>query len=165
MKKQSFLSKLKEDGKLELVEASEEICSSYLEKADNCLKSAKILLKNELYENSISMSYYAMYNSLTALLFKTGIKCENHSASILLLKKVFNKIDLFKKISSTKEERIDKQYYLTSKENLELTKESTKDMINEAENFLIQIKLFINKLCIEEIENIRKRFKSLVPPI
>ena len=76
MKKLDFLSKLKKDGKLESVEPSEEICSSYLKKADDCLKSAKILLKNDLYENSVSMTYYAMYNSLTALLFKIGIKCE-----------------------------------------------------------------------------------------
>jgi len=90
MKRQSFLNKLKEEGKLELVEPSDEICNSYLEKADNCLKSSKILLQNNLYENSISMSYYAMYNSLTALLFKAGIKCENHSASIFFIKKLFN---------------------------------------------------------------------------
>ena len=45
MKKPDFLSKLKKDGKLESVEPSEEICSSYLKKADDCLKSAKILLK------------------------------------------------------------------------------------------------------------------------
>ncbi len=34
MKKPSFLSKLKEEGKLELVDASEEICKSYINKAD-----------------------------------------------------------------------------------------------------------------------------------
>ncbi len=89
MKKSNFLSKLKREGKLELIKPSEEICSAYLEKADNCLKSARILLKNELYENSVSMSYYVMYNSLTALLYKTGIKCENHAGSIILFKKLF----------------------------------------------------------------------------
>ena len=73
MKKQNFLSELKRTGKLRIVEPSEEICSSYLEKSNNCLISAKILLKNKLYENSVSEAYYAMYNSLTALLFRTGI--------------------------------------------------------------------------------------------
>ena len=34
MKKISFLKKLREEGKLELVESSEEICNSYVEKAD-----------------------------------------------------------------------------------------------------------------------------------
>jgi uncharacterized protein (UPF0332 family) len=122
MKKLSFLNKLKKEGKLTLVEPSEEICSSYLEKADNCLKSAKLLLQNDLYENSISMSYYTMYNSLVSLLFKIGIKCENHTGSILVFKKLFGRIDLFKIISFAKEERIDKQYYVIQDKILFLQK-------------------------------------------
>ena len=69
-----FLNKLKKEGKLELVDPSEDICNSYLEKSANCLKSAKLLLQNNLYENSISMSYYAMYNLLLVLLFRTGVR-------------------------------------------------------------------------------------------
>jgi uncharacterized protein (UPF0332 family) len=161
MKKSSFLNKLKKEGKLELVEPSEEICNSYLEKADNCLKSARILLQNGLYENSISMSYYAMYNSLTALLFKTGVKCGNHAGSILLLKKLFERTDLFKIISFAKEERIDKQYYVTSKRNFILTKESAQDMLVKAENFLVHVKLIIKNLRMEEIGKIGERFELL----
>ncbi len=161
MKKQSFLNKLRKEGKLELVEPSEEICSSYLKKSDNCLKSAKLLLQNNLYENSVSLSYYAMYNSLTALLFKTGIKCENHSASIILFKKLFDRINLSKIIFSAKEERIDKQYYVTSKHNFVLTKESAQEMCTKAENFLIQMKLLVKEMNIEKKEKIRKDFVSL----
>ena len=85
MKRPGFLSKLKKEGRLELVEPSEEMCTSYLQKAGDCLKSARILLENDLYENSVTMSYYAMYNSLTALLFRVGMKCENHTGSIIVL--------------------------------------------------------------------------------
>jgi len=162
MKKLSFLNKLKKEGKLELVEPSEEICNSYLEKAGNCLKSARILLQNGLYENSISMSYYAMYNSLAALLFKTGVKCENHAGSILLLKKLFERIDLFKIISFAKEERIDKQYHVTSKRNFTLTKESAQDMLAKAENFLVHVKLIIKNLRMEEIGKIREKFRVIL---
>lgn len=161
MKKPSFLNKLKAKGKLELVEPSEEICNSYLEKADNCLKSAKILLQNNLYENSVSLSYYAMYDSLTAVLFKAGIKCENHTASIILLKKLFGKLELFKMISFAKEERIDKQYYVISKENFILTKESAKDMVEKADNFLIKMKLIISELKNEDIGKVRSEFGKL----
>lgn len=111
MKEQSFLNRLKREGKLALVEPSPEICASYLKKAEDCLKSASLLLNNDLFENSISMSYYAMYNSLTALLFRVGIKCENHSGAIILLK-LFGDLTLYKSISSAKKERIDKQYYI-----------------------------------------------------
>jgi uncharacterized protein (UPF0332 family) len=161
MKKLSFLNKLKNEDKLKLVEPSEEMCSSYLEKSDNCLKSARLLLQNNLYENSISLAYYTMYNSLSALFFKTGIKCENHAGSILLFKKLFTRIDLFKIISFAKEERIDKQYYVTSKTNFVLTKESALEMIKKAEDFLVQIKLIIKNIRNEEIENLRKKFKDI----
>ena len=86
MKKISFLNKLFKKNVLEIVEPSEEIKESYVKKSENSLISAKILLKNEQLENSIALSYYSMYNMLTALLFKTGIKCENHNGSIIILK-------------------------------------------------------------------------------
>lgn len=161
MKKNNFLNKLKIEGKLELVEPNEEVCESYLEKSDNCLASAKLLLNNELYENSVSMSYYAMYNSLIALLFRTGIKCENHAASILLLKLLFDKKELFKLISDAKEERIDKQYYVTTEKD-ELTKESTQELLLNAESFVVRMKLIIKNLNNEYTEEIREKFGTLV---
>jgi len=60
MKRNNFLNELKKEGKLGLVEPSENICGSYFEKSENCLKSAKLLLQNNLYENSIGMSYYSI---------------------------------------------------------------------------------------------------------
>jgi|SRR3989338_3465826 len=150
-----FLAKLRREGKLELVSPSDDICQSYLEKAGNCLASAKILLQNKLYDNSTTMSYYAMYNSLTALLFKTGIKCENHSGSILLLKFLFKNTELFKIISEAKEERIDKQYYVQSKQLAALTENSTRELFINAESFLIHIKSIINNLTNNGIEILR----------
>ncbi len=134
--KNKFLNKLKKEEKLGLVEPSEDICSSYSKKSVNCLKSAKLLLKNNLYENSISMSYYAMYNLLLALLFRVGIKCENHGGSILLLKLLFEKNELYKQISDAKKERIDKQYYVTSEKD-EITKEVAEELLNNAEDFVL----------------------------
>ncbi len=161
MKKPGFLSRLKKEGKLELVEPSEEICKSYMEKADNCLKSAKLLLEHNLYENSVSMSYYAMYNLLTALLFKVGMKCENHAGSIIMLKKIFDRMDLFEIISFAKEERIDKQYYVTSEEDFALTKESADDMMKKAEEFLVKMKLLISELRNEQTEALREKFEAV----
>ncbi|MEK6927134.1 MAG: hypothetical protein AABX11_01755 [Nanoarchaeota archaeon] len=53
-----FLVRLIREKKLEIVQPSDEICESYIIKADNCLKSARILLREKLYENSIINSYY-----------------------------------------------------------------------------------------------------------
>jgi len=161
MKKADFLSKLREERKLEITEPSEEMKISYLQKAENCLKSAKLLFQNQLYENSTSESYYCMYNSLLALLFKTGIKSENHSASIIILKSLFNEEVLCKIISFAKEERIDKQYYIESHQITKVTKESCNDMVLKSEDFLVKMKLLINKLSNEKINSIRNSFESL----
>ncbi|PIN77044.1 DNA-binding protein, partial [Candidatus Woesearchaeota archaeon CG10_big_fil_rev_8_21_14_0_10_34_12] len=124
MKETSFLRKLKKEGKIGLVEPSEEMRASYSIKAENCLKSAKILFQNQLYENSTSEAYYCIYNSLLSLLFKIGIKSENHSASIVLFKEIFDKPELTKIISWAKNERIDKQYYVESHQVIKATKDS-----------------------------------------
>lgn len=162
MKKVNFLNKLNKEGKLKLVESSEIIKTSYLEKAENSLKSSKILLKNNLYENSISMSYYVMYNSLIALLYKIGIKCENHTGSILLLELLLEQKDLAGIILSAKEERIDKQYYVTYKDEFQLNEKSTKEMMEDAEKFLIEMKLVIENTKNEDVLNYRKKLANVL---
>jgi uncharacterized protein (UPF0332 family) len=157
MKRNDFLSKLKKEEKLELVNISDEIKNSYSDKSANCLKSAKLLLENNLYENSIGMSYYAMYNLLLALLFKIGIKCENHSGSILLLKLLLEENELYKLISDAKKERIDKQYYVTTEKD-EITNEIADELLKKAEEFILKTKVVINNLNNDKIEEIRGKF-------
>ena len=162
MKELNFLKKLKRKGVIELVESSEEMKSSYLIKADNCLKSAKILFQSQLYENSTSEAYYCMYNSLLSLLFKIGIKSENHSASIILFDKLSENKGLVKIISWAKEERIDKQYYVETQQMVKVTKESCNKMIIKAEDFLVKMKLLINELSNEKISSARDSFVKLL---
>lgn len=161
MKKAGFLSELREKGKLELVEPSEEVKESYLRKADNSLRSAKILLQNDLYENSIGEAYYAMYNCVMALLHKAGIKSENHSASIMILRRLFDARALAGIISSAKEEREDKQYFVESKQKEKATRESCSQMISNAEDFMIEIRLVIESIKTEDINRIRKNFEDM----
>ena len=154
-----FLNKLKKEEKLELVEPSQDICDSYSEKSSNCFKSAKLLLPNNLYENSIGLSYYAMYNQLLALLFQVGVKCENHSGSILLLKLLFGEKELYKTISEAKKERIDKQYYVTTEKN-ELTKEIGEELLSNAENFIVRLKVILNILITIKLLNSGKNLRK-----
>jgi uncharacterized protein (UPF0332 family) len=162
MKKADFLSELREKGKLELVEPSEEVKESYLRKADNSLRSAKILLQNDLYENSMGEAYYAMYNCVMALLYKTGIKSENHSASIILLRRLFDARALAGIISSAKEEREDKQYYVESRQKQKATRESCSTTIAKAEDFVVRMKLLIGSIKAEEINRIRRDFEGIL---
>lgn len=155
-----FLNRLKEEEKLELVESSDDICQSYSEKSADCLRSARLLLQNSLYENSIGMSYYAMYDLILALLFKIGIKCENHNASILLLKLLFCEDNLYNIISDAKKERIDKQYYVTSEKD-EITTEIAEELLKNAEEFSLKVKLLIKNLNNESTEELREKFLDI----
>lgn len=162
MKELTFLRKLKRKRIIELVEPSEEMKSSYLTKAENCLKSAKILFQSQLYENSTSEAYYCAYNSLLSLLFKIGIKSENHSASIILFDKLFGNAELTKIISWAKEERIDKQYYIETKQMVKVTKDSCNEMILKIEDFLIKMRLLISEIGNEKIISARDSFVKLL---
>jgi len=156
MKKINFLKKIEKENKLAIVEPSEEIKQSYINKSESNLISAKILLDNNRLEETVSLVYYSMYNLLTALLFKTGIKCENHSASIILLKELFL-IDN-SEISFAKEERIDKQYYT----DFRITKDEVIDLIEIAETFNKKLFDFISKVTNESIEKYKVQLKNVL---
>lgn len=156
MKELNFLNKLKKEEKLKLVEPSEYIAKSYTNKSESNLFSAKILLENYKLEESIALTYYSMYNLLTALFFKVGIKCENHTASIILMKRIF-KLDN-SDIESAKKERIDKQYYTDFK----IASEDVLKAIENAENFNSNLLNFISRLNNDAIEEYRKKFKELL---
>jgi len=113
MKKQTInLRKLVKLKILQMVEPSENLKNSYLQKSENSLKSAKILSTNGQYTDAIALSYFSMYYSVLALFYLIGVKSENHNASIFLLKRIFD-IDN-EVIKKAKFERKDKQYYLLS---------------------------------------------------
>lgn len=156
MKKSGFLHKLRKEMKLSLVEPSEEIMQAYIEKSESNLASAKILLQNNKLEEAVALVYYSMYHTLTSLLFRTGIKSENHSASIILLKRVFG-IDN-SEISYSKRERVDKQYYVDFK----ITKDEVNDAIRKAERFSSKLTDFISRLAYEDIKAYRKKFREII---
>ena len=159
MKKSDFFNRLQEEGKLQMVLPSEEIMSSYLKKSDSHLVSAKLLLKNNRLEESVSLTYYSMYYMLLSLLFRVGIKCENHSAAIILLKELFSIDNSL--ISFAKKERIDKQYYVDFK----IMKEEVKELIEAAEIFNSTIFDFIEKLNSEKIAEFRTKMETLLKPV
>ena len=153
MKKVNFLLKLSKEGKLRLIEPSENVKESYLKKSESSLKSAQILLDSNQTEDAVPMAYYSMYNALTALLFKAGIKCENHTGAIILLKELFG-IDN-SKIKFAKNERVDKQYYVDFK----LTKEDAIEIINSAKEFNSLIYDFISCLTTKNVQELQDEFQ------
>jgi uncharacterized protein (UPF0332 family) len=156
MTKTSFLAKLHKEGKLGIAEPSEIMKTAYLERSNESLSSAKALFRIGNLKDSIVLSYYAMYHSLLALLFRAGIKCENHAAAIVLLSELFG-IDNMP-ISKAKSERIDKQYYV----DLEVNEKEVGESIKNAEEFMAHLTDFIEKLNEEKIQGYRKKMDNMI---
>ncbi|MCR4327266.1 MAG: DNA-binding protein [Nanoarchaeota archaeon] len=156
MNVKKLIKELKKQEKIKLVEPNENVSKSYLEKSRNSLKAGKILLSQNLVEESISMSYYGMYNKLLSLLYKVGIKSENHFFSIFVMKEVFNFEN--KEILFAKKERINKQYYANSN----LMVEDAKEMVDISEDFCDNLGSFINRVSIEKVKEYRNKFLALI---
>ena len=154
MKKISFIQKLVDEEKIYLIETSPEICESYNKKSINSLKAAKLLLSQNLLEESTPMSYYAMYHKVTALFYQIGIKCENHAAAIVLLKELFNLDN--RNISFAKKERVDKQYYT----DFAVTQTDVKNLIKKAEQFIAYIDNFFDQLTTKQRNDYKKEFEN-----
>lgn len=86
MKKTDFLAKLIDEKKIQIIEPSENIKNAYLKRSYESLTSSKLLADAGNLNDSIALTYYSMYYSVLALFYRIGLKCENHTASILLLK-------------------------------------------------------------------------------
>ncbi|MBW6461862.1 MAG: HEPN domain-containing protein [DPANN group archaeon] len=154
MKKTNFLSKLFDEKKIQFVTPSKDIKNAYIQRSEESLSSAKVLFKIGNLKDSVALSYYSMYHCLLALLFCTGIKCKNHTASILILKEVFGLNN--DSISKAKKERIDKQYYV----DFNITQAEVYDTMSIAEDFITELREFIEKLNaldIKQYQNILQR--------
>lgn len=160
MKKLNFLTKLKKEGSLKLVEPSDEISKSYLMKSDKCIKVAELAYNADIYENSVSEAYYSIYNSVLSLFFKCGIKCENHSGAVILIKELFVLNYLYFIFSEFKKDRIDNQYYIPIVGTEPINKLQCAKRIKTAKEFNMQIRAYSDNLKLQEINSLREKFKN-----
>ena len=156
MRKQGFLDKLHREGKIRIVEPSVQVQEAYRKKSESYLASAKILFENGRLEETVSMAYYSMYYMVLALLFATGIKCENHSGAIILLENLYG-IDNTR-IAAAKRERIDKQYYV----DFAITVEDVRNSIEEAEAFYADLLDYMERLHQGDISRLREEAARLL---
>jgi len=129
---------------------------AYLRKSESYLISARILLDNYRIEEAVSMAYYSMFYMVLALLFKTGIKCENHSGAIILLKKLYNLEN--NAIEEAKRERVDKQYYV----DFSITREEVEDLLAAAEEFNAGILEYTEQMSRSDVGRLQKIFHELI---
>lgn len=66
-----------------------------LEKAQSCLRQAKILYENKEYEGAANRSYYAIFHTVNALLVLDDDHFKKHSAVISAFQKNYIKTGIF----------------------------------------------------------------------
>jgi len=151
-KKLKWCFKIK-DG-LKIVEPNERLSKSYLKQSKSSLLRAKKDFEDkDLLWTTVAI-YYAEYYALYSFLQKIGIKCENHSCSIIAISFLLGE-DKTKIINKHKDKRIDAQYYMkVGQEN------KVKAMIIEAQNFISDFDEIVSNLSEKEIKEYRNKIFS-----
>lgn len=151
-----FYGKIHRQGHLRSVPPSMDMKRAYQRKSESYIVSARILFENGKLEEAVSMIYYSMFYMVLALLFRTGIKCENHSAAIYLLEDLYGLDN--SAIVRAKIERIDKQYYI----DFSLNREDVDELMEAADDFNAYIMDYTERMKGREVESLRHRFQELV---
>jgi len=102
------------------------------------------------------MAYYSMYHAMTALLFRAGIRCENHTGAIMLLDELFG-MDITS-LDEAKRMRVDTQYYV----DRALTLEDVEELIRVAGEFHDLVHDRIDRITMEEIAKVRKMLERMI---
>lgn len=95
--------------------------------------------------------YYAEYYALYSFLQRIGVKCENHSCSILAVGFLLGE-DKIKIINEHKDKRIDAQYYMKVDQEDKIGL-----MLKEAQKFISEFNELVSNLSDEEIKGYRNK--------
>ena len=74
-----------------------ELSDHRLQRAQNLLNQAEILLQNQMYDGSINRSYYAIFNAVRSILSLVKLDSSKHSGVLALFDKYFVKAGIFDK--------------------------------------------------------------------
>jgi len=141
---------------LKIVEPSERLSKLYFEQAKSSLLRAKKDFDDKDLLWATVTIYYAEYYALYSFLQRIGIKCENHSCSILLASFLLDE-DKVKIISEHKDKRIDAQYYMKVGQESKI-----KTMLIEAQSFISYFDELISTISAEEIKEYRGKIFALL---
>jgi len=120
--------------------------SIMLERADEKLKAARMLLEADMYSDAVSRAYYAMLYAARALLSTKGIHPKTHKGVMAELASQYVKTgkmdrETFQSFASSQEDREDADYGLLA----DMTQEEAVRVTGCAEAFLEKIRALIEK--------------------
>ena len=117
-----------------------------LEKAEKNLFAARLLLDNKLLSESINRSYYCIFHAARGLIAYDKFDSKKHSTIIAYFNKNYIKTEKIEKeyskiLSKAFKIRTDSDY----KDFYLVTKEETKEQVENAEKFVKRIKQYIEE--------------------
>ena len=141
---------------IKIVDPNERLSKSYLEQAkSSLLRARKDFEDKDLLWSTIAI-YYSEYYALYSFLQRIGIKCENHSCSIIAVSSLLGE-EKTKTINEHKTKRIDAQYYMkVDQEN------KVKSMLTEANNFISYFDELVSNLSEKEVKEYRNKISYLL---
>ncbi len=115
-----------------------------LERGKESFKSAAVLLKESLFDESVSSAYYAMFHSAKALLLTINQEPSTHQGVITLLGLHFIKSRIIEEeyndmLIEGKDDREDSDYDITRK----FTETEAKERLQSAEKFVSRINQYL----------------------
>jgi|SRR3989344_6982112 len=146
----------KQSNGFQLIEPNSNLAEDYSLKAETALESIRTETAKEW---KIAKAYYAMYFSLYAIMMRLGIKCENHTCSILFMKEIlseFFNLDEYKFLKESMKARIDSQYYT----DRNVSNDFYNSMLKQAPVFLMKCKSVGLSLNEKKIQEIRRNFEK-----
>lgn len=113
----------------------------YLQKANDNLRAAKLLIKEKLFRSAVSRAYYAIFEATRSVLITKGISAKTHSGLINLFSLHFIKTKqlpekMAEVLKNAKEFREAADYGM----EIEFDKKEAKEIVKKAENFINEIK-------------------------
>ena len=141
---------------LRFKEPNERLSKSYLEHAKSSLLRAEKNFKDKDFLWTTVAIYYAEYYALYSFLQKIGIKCGNHTCSILAVESMLGE-KIVKTIKEHKDKRVDAQYYMKIGQESKI-----KLMLNESKLFISYFDELISNLSEKESEEYLNKLKDII---
>lgn len=128
------------------METKKDLSQYRLEQAEQCLKSAKILLDSNDYKGAANRSYYCVFHCMRSILALEGLDFKKHSGLIAHFRKEYIKTgkldvalsDIITDVFQIRTESDYDDYYVVSKNEVE-------EQIKNAEYFIQETKKYLEE--------------------
>ena len=121
-----------------------DLCKYRLEKAHECISSAKLLNDSNDYLSSVNRSYYAMFHAVRAIMALDGVDRKKHSGVVSYFQEHYIKTELLPKECSyflknafiIRQESDYEDFCIISKQEVQEQIQNAEQMLKDIEAFL-----------------------------